>query len=329
MDNLNTFGSYTLINPSMIPKPADVPDDYIAYNPSAIYTVGDAAGARDIMYVRVEPNLSNAASSHLGKSVVRPYMVNPRHPNAPITPYFDAEEFVGEDASLTRINRKLSSGKLEKIWLLSYVDPKPKPNHPNEVMSLVTRFMAGPSLNHLEHIADGPEGMKDICLVHAGGPLGTELEVYGRPQPLPDSGNITHATIASIEDLTAEVVAEAPYIDENLLPVGSGIWGGINDAFKISGGQYVLAGHRAWRTGLDGSSRHYEAVLYGHNVHTNRIVELGVIATSDMFPPSEAKQESGVNLSDVVFTGGGYNGTLEFMTFGIRDSGIGIGRCRM
>jgi hypothetical protein len=312
----------------MISKPADVPDDYIAYNPSAIYTVEDSGGARDVMYVRVEPNRSNAISSHLGRSVVRPYIVDPRHPRVPLTPFYGADEFAGEDAALTRVNRKLPSGKLEKIWLLSYIDPKPDPSHPNRVMSLYTRFMAGPNLNNLEHIADGPEGMKDICLVQADGPLGTELELYGRPQPLPDSGNITHVTIARIEDLTAETIAAAPFIDENLLPIGKGVWGGTKFAVKISAGKYILAAHRAWRTGSGGRGRHYEAVLFGHDVRANRIVELGVIATSDMFPMSEAKQESGVNLNDVVFTGGGYNDTLDFMTFGVRDSGIGIGGLR-
>jgi len=323
------YGTYALQDPSLFAKPQDVPSDYVAYNPSAIWTVRGKSGvAHDIMYVRVEPNRSSPDSSHLGKSVVRPYLVDPRNPGVTLQPYYEAEEKLGEDAALTRVNRQLSRGRLEEIWLLSCVDPKPMPAKPNEVQTLCTRFYAGTSLKNLEHVADGPEWMKDIRVAQADGPLGTELELYGRPQSRADSGNITHATIASLDELTPETIAAASYIDENLLPIGSGMWGGVNDVVKISKGKYVLAAHRAWRTGGDGTGRHYESVLYGHNTRANRVVELGVLATAKLFPGGATKNDTNVNLSDVVFTGGGYNGGLDFMTFGLRDGAIGISSLR-
>ncbi len=323
------YGRYRLETPALFAKPGEVPDDYIAYNPSSIWTVFEPTGSRrDIMYVREEPNRSDAQTSHLGKSKVRPYMVNPTSPSTALTPYYEADEYVGEDAAITRINRRLPSGKLEEVWLVSYVDPTPFPDKPNAVQSLCTRFYVGYNLANLEHIADGPAWMKDIRITRGDGPLGTELEVYGRPQPQPFSGNITHTTLASIEDLNAETIAAAPYIDENLLPIGKNVWGGVNDVVRLTTDKYILAAHRAWNIGADNRSRHYESVLYGHNVRTKRIVELGVIATADMFPGRTTKDDTAVDLSDVVFTGGGYNGRLDFMTFGVSDGGIGIGSLR-
>lgn len=329
-DEIRTYGIYGLQDPSLFAKPQDVPDDHIIYNPSAIWTVHEKSGAAyDIFYARVEPSRSDSASSHLGKSVVRPYIIDPHNPGAPLTVYHGAQESTGEDAALTRIRRRLPiSGALEDIWLLSYVDPKPVPDRPNEVGTLCTRFWAGSNLAELEHIADGPEWMKDIRLAQADGPLGTELTLYGRPQTQPDSGNITHIMLADIALLTPEIIADAPYIHGNLLPIGSGVWGGVNDIVRVSAGKYVLAAHRAWRAGSNGHGRHYEAVLYGHDTTTSRIVELGVLATVKMFAGGVVKDDSTVDLSDVVFTGGGYNGSLDIMTFGVSDGNIGIAGLR-
>lgn len=329
-DEMQTYGNYELQKPSLLTKPEDVPEDQVAYNPSSIWTVREASGiAHDVLYVRVEPDRSDSNSSHLGRSVVRPYIVDPHNPKMPLAPYHGAQEYTGEDAALTRIIRRLPiSSKLQEIWLLSYVDPKPFPDKPDEVSTLRTRFWAGTDLAKLEHIADGPEWMKDIRLTQADGPLGTELVLYGRPQTEPDSGNITHVELADISMLTPGVIADAPYINANLLPIGSGVWGGVNDVVKVSAGKYLLAAHRAWRTGADGHGRHYEAVLYGHDIPTNRIVELGVLATADMFAGGVVKDNKAVDLKDVVFTGGGYNGGLDHMTFGVSDGNIGIAGLR-
>jgi hypothetical protein len=329
-DEIKLYGNYSIQNPSLLAKPMDVADDQVAYNPSSIWTVHEKSGIdHDVLYVRVEPNRSNSESSHLGRSFVRPYIVNPHNPEAPLVVYHGAQEYVGEDAALTRINRRLPiSNALEEVWLLSFVDPKPVPDRPNEVSTLYTQFWAGPDLSKLEHVANGPEWMKDIRIASADGPKGTELAVYGRPQTEPDSGNITYTELTNIDMLSPQSIANAPYIDENLLPVGSGVWGGVNDIVKISAGKYVLAAHRAWRTGLDGHGRHYEAVLYGHDTIANRVIELGIIATADMFAGGVVKDDTAVDLKDVVFTGGGYNGGLDYMSFGVSDGNVGVAGIR-
>lgn len=325
--DIETYGQYTLAEPSLVAKPKDVPDDYIAYNPSGIWTIANIAKeTKDIMYVHVEPDRSAPGTSHLGKAVARPYIVNPSKPSEPLVPFFDGPEVLGEDPFLTRINRRLPiTGKLESVWLLAVVDARPVAEIANKVGSLCTKFYVGSTLSTLEHVATGPAWMKDIRIA-AASPNSTEIDIWGRPQTQPHSGNITYCRVPSIEQLTAEAIANARYIHDQLLPVGSGVWGGVNDAIKIAPNKYILAAHRAHRTGADERGRHYEAVLYGHNVETNTIVELGIIATADMFPEGKVKDDDAVDLHDVVFTGGAYNGKLKYLTFGVRDGRIGIGR---
>lgn len=318
-----SFEKYTLTNPALLPKPTDIPDDYIAYNPSAIWTVESKSKKyHDIMYVRVEPNRSCPNSSHLGKSRVRPYIIDVNNFNKPLKPYYEAEEKMGEDAALTRIKRRLGSGAMEVIWLLSCVDAQPISDKPDRVKTLHTKFYAGKKLNALEHIADGPEWMKDIRIAQSLG--STVLHIYGRPRPKEYSGNITHITIDSINKLNKQVISEAPFIKDDLLPIGSGIWGGVNDVINIDADNNILVAHRARRTDKDGSKPHYEAVLYGHNTREKSIVDLGVLATADLFPAGTVKANETMDLHDVVFTGGGYNGTLEYVTYGVRDGSIGI-----
>lgn len=314
-----SYDAYDLSNTNLLPAPTDLPAGYIAYNPSGIWAVE----GRHIMYVRQEPDRSDATSSHLGKSRVVPYRINLSELSQPLRPYDDAEEKMGEDPALTRITRRLSNGAIQSAWLLSCVDARPFTDRPDHVESLVTRFYVGTALDRLEHIADGPAWMKDIRVVQE--PSG-KIHIYGRPQPEAFSGNITHTTIPDIASLDADVIANAPFIDESLLPIGSGVWGGVNEAFLVGVSKVILSAHRARRTGADGNGRHYEAVLYGHNFRTRTIVELGVLATANRFPAGAVKADEAVDLHDVVFPGGGLNGTLRMMTFGVRDASIGIGR---
>ncbi len=317
---------YTLTNPSLLPKPTDIPDDYIAYNPSAIWTTESKSGKlHDIMYVRIEPDHSGPDSSHLGKSRVRPYTVDIDNYKSPLQPYPEAEEKMGEDAALTRINRRLGSGAIERIWLLSCVDAQPFPYKPNQVRTLRTKFYAGSDLNDLEHIANGPEWMKDIRIAQNPSDS-TALHIYGRPQRKEYSGNITYTTIDGIDELNEQVISQAPFIQESLLPIGSGVWGGVNDVISTDTDKNILIAHRAWQTGLDGKGRHYEAVLYDHNTRNNDIIDLGVFATANAFPVGTIKSDQSVDLHDVVFPGGGYNGKLEHITFGVRDGSIGLGK---
>src|SRR4051794_34130947 len=114
---LALYGTYELENPQLFPVPDDVPEGWIAYNPSGIWT--NPADGVKFMYVRVEPNRSDASSSHLGKSVIRPYeIVDLDDPSKGLIPYGDgrAHEYVGEDPALTRVFRRLPDDTLEEVW---------------------------------------------------------------------------------------------------------------------------------------------------------------------------------------------------------------------
>ena len=148
------FERYRLDNPTLIPKPADVPEGYIAYNPSSIWITDDRSGNfHDIMYVRVEPDRSCPECSHLGKSLARPYIVDINEFSKPLEPYYDAQEKMGEDPALTRIYRRLANGAVESIWLLSCVVARPVPDRSDCVETLHTEFHTGVRLDKLEHVA--------------------------------------------------------------------------------------------------------------------------------------------------------------------------------
>jgi hypothetical protein len=320
------FGSHQLVRPILLDKPADVPDDHVAYNPSGIWSGrlnnGDSL---DFMFVRVEPNRSDALSSHLGKAVVRPYIIDPFNPRQALVPLYDAPEFTGEDASITRAKRKLGNGVIETVWLLSFVNVVPHPIRKNEVLSLRTDFYAAKDLNKLEKFAEGPVGEKDIRSGSADGFLETERLTIGRPQlpDVKDNGNISQVKVKGLDRLDTAAIANAPIIDEDLYPVGSGVWGGVNDVIRVGRYQYELFSHRAWRVGHTGEGRHYESVLYGYDSRDNRVVELGVLATAANFPGGVVKDDKVVDLTDVVFSGG-YNGRLDIATFGVGDGNIGL-----
>ena len=311
-------------NYSLVPRPEGLDDSLIIYNPSAIWTVEDASGQRNIIYARVEPDRADSTTSHLGKSWAIPYIINVERPE-PLVPYGDAMAVRGEDPALTRILRTLPSGAIESAWLLSCVDARPFKDRPNMVETLVTKFYAGRRLDELELVAEGPPWMKDIRVSQL--PDG-RLGVYGRPQPTGNySGNISYTEVPNLSHLTPEAIANASIIDETLFPVGSGLWGGVNDVIRADTSDASIAlllAHRARRTGENGNGRNYEAVIYKHNVTKRTVVELGILATADQFPAGAVKADETVDTSGVAFPGGGYNGTLSHMTIGVSDANVGL-----
>lgn len=244
-----------------------------------------------------------------------------------LAPCHSALEVPGEDPSLTRINRRLNNGRIERIWLLSVVDPRPKKDQPNVVHSLCTRFYAGKTLGTLAHIADGPEWMKDIRISSFGDPSGTALSVYGRPQTESTKGNITHAVIKGIGQLTPDMIANAPYINEDLLPKHRDVWVGAGDIVRVAPFKNKLVAHSGERTGADGRGRTYDGILLGHDTRKNTLVNLGVFASACNFLGGTVKKDADVDTSNVVFPGG-LNTELGIATFGVHDGSIGIAGLR-
>ncbi len=138
------YGQYSLSETRLFAKPADVPADYIAYNPSGVWTEKESGKNLDIMYVRVEPDRSSPGVSHLGKVVARPYIIDINNPEVPLKPYYYALELSGEDPSLTRINRRLPvSGRLQEVWLLGVVDAQPTTHAQKAIKELNGKELSG------------------------------------------------------------------------------------------------------------------------------------------------------------------------------------------
>lgn len=308
------YERFRLSNPTLLRKPSDIPDNYIAYNPSGIHTVESSLGEfQDIMYLRVEPK-----EQHLGKAYIIPYEVNLADQSEPLRRYEKAPIICGEDPALTRIKRKLGNGAIENIWLLSCVDVQPFADNPDCVKSLRTKFFAGKNLDNLEQIAVGPEWMKDIRIAPI---LGSEtgIHIYGRPQPMEYSGNISYTTASGIDRLNENIIRNAPFIDDNLFRIGSEEWGGANDVAAIDRYTNLVLAHRAKRIGADLSGRHYEIVLLEHDLARKRIKNLGVLATADSFGKKRTAKAD--HLNDVAFPGGFHNSRAG----GILTSGVGDG----
>lgn len=330
--DLATFGWLALEGTAIIDVPHDIPSTHIATNPSAIMTVYDSRSERahDVLYERVEPNLAGKDSSHLGKTVSRPYRLVASSDGFKAFPFNDAMEIPGEDPRLTRINVPLRSG-IRPFWLVSSVLAIPKADQPNVVESFHEVFYMGETLKQLEQVGRGPDGMKDANLAQRDrDPETTALGAYGRPQEKDFTGNITYAELPKMKD-PYDALNNADYIDEDLLPDDSGIWGGVNDVVPISPGKNILIAHFGWRVGENG--RHYEKRFLGHHTDIRcghkkerRIVNLSRPVTSQSFAKTTAKEYEGIDLNDVIFSGGAFNGSLTYTTAGLRDSGATVSR---
>ena len=321
---LEYFESERLVlsDPTLLPRPKDIAEGMIAYNPSRPIEYTDEKGRNyNIMYARHEPEIN-----HLGNSYIKPYLYNIDDINQPLEQFDGGIEVRGEDPAVTRIQHRLASGAFTNLWILSCVHINTNPKQPDKVDSIHTEFYAGEYLSKMDKIAEGPKNMKDIRLVQRCD--STEIDVYGRPQTQAYSGNVTHTAIPRIENLRPEIIAAAPYIDDNLYKIGSGEWGGINDGISLGDGRVLLLAHRAMCVGGENClDRRYIGELLIHDVNKKVIKKIGDLALADDFKRDRfIKENAGGGLRDVVFPGGFRvsNGQLTQMSCGVSDGSIGI-----
>jgi len=338
---------------NILPPPKDIKPEEIAYNPSAIQHVNIYDKEIPIVYLRVEPNRSDELSSHLGKTVSRPYYLEPSGNLIPVEtlsktdssdPGLDEYDIPGEDPAFQKIRATQDDGSVQERWMLSVVSVTPSTDRPDVVDKLQTVFYLGDELNNLREVARGPIGMKDIrlCSAHPYDPTSTELFAYGRPQGPGNLGNITFVKLDSWEDLRLPDVQRQlceSIIDPNLYDQGS--WGGVNDAIMISESHCLLLTHQAWRVG--DNSRRYEPVLLIHNTDSNKLFKIGTVAPPEAFLDDplapEPKEDANTDLSGVVFTGGLIDRQIVYqprfggdsaadviipLTVGYRDSSVAL-----
>lgn len=157
-----------------------------------------------------------------------------------------------------------------------------------------TVFYKGKTVAGLQEFAKGPDGMKDLRLVELkDGSVG----ILTRPQGEKGGrGKIGWTRIASLEELTLDVINEAPllqgqFIDEE--------WGGANEPHLLANGLIGVLGHIA--SFDQEGNRHYYPMVFALNPETGTVSDIELIAVRNNFLPGPSKRP---DLVDVVFSGG-------------------------
>jgi hypothetical protein len=188
-------------------------------------------------------------------------------------------------------------------------------------------FYRGKGLGDLQPFLDGPPNMKDIRLVELqNGRVGVltrpHFGIGSDGQPI-RSGTIGFTIADCLEDITPEMILNAPLLRDQVVP-GAEKCGG-NEAHLLVDGRLGVLAHTAYDA-ADG--QHYFATAFVLNPVTLEFTPMQMVASREVFDAGPAKRSS---LSDVVFSGGlvrhgGGRATLycglsdcEFGRIGIED----------
>lgn len=190
-----------------------------------------------------------------------------------------------QDPFITTINGEIIFGGVEVIVA---------EHNPNKIVSWVTQFYRGTTIDSLEHFASGPGTMKDIRLIElTDGRIG----VFTRPQGARGGrGQIGFTVISSLDDLNEETFLKAEILNNQFVLEE---WGGANEAHLLNNGYVGVLGHIAY---LDNQlNKHYYSMAFVIHPDTNDRSSIEIIATRADFPAGPGKRP---DLSDVIFSGG-------------------------
>jgi hypothetical protein len=183
-------------------------------------------------------------------------------------------------------------------------------------------FYRGTDIHDLCYFTTGPDYMKDIRLVELAD---KRIGVFSRPR----SAEITEqygsdamvgfTIINSLDDLTAETIAGAPYL-EGLFKAGQ--WGACNQAYLLESGCIGVIGHFAYSEQKDPANPQivYFPIAFVVDPSNAKVKGLKIIGSRKCFPEGPIKLPT---MLDVAFTSG----------IIIRDDGktelySGLGDCR-
>jgi hypothetical protein len=199
-------------------------------------------------------------------------------------PHATAPIFTMQDPFYTRIDGELILGGVEII---------PHSTIEN-ALSYRTVFYKGRRITELKRFFTGPEGMKDLRLVELED---SSIGIFTRPQGEKGGrGKIGFTRIASLADLSLEVIDNTPLLTEQLIETE---WAGVNEAHLLSNGLIGVLGHIACFD--EQGDRHYYPMVFSLNPTTGEYSEIELIARRSSFLPGSAKR---TDLIDVVFSGG-------------------------
>lgn len=157
-----------------------------------------------------------------------------------------------------------------------------------------TVFYKGSSIGDLTMFFTGPDGMKDVRLAELSD---GSIAVLTRPQGEKGGrGKIGFVRISSLDELTIEVIEDAPLLERQF---AEGEWGGANELHILKNGRVGVLGHIA-RFDEEGN-RHYYPMVFSLNPETGEHTDIQLIAIRDDFLAGAFKRP---DLIDVVFSGG-------------------------
>ncbi|WP_258171020.1 DUF1861 family protein [Paenibacillus sp. R14(2021)] len=199
-------------------------------------------------------------------------------------PLADAPVLVLQDPFHCRIGGELVVGGVE-------IYP-----HPVNEGALMWRtvFYRGGDIRSLKPFFKGPDGMKDLRLVElADGSIG----IFTRPQGEKGGrGKIGYARVATLDELTLDVINEAPLLVGQF---AEGEWGGANEAHLLQDGRVGVLGHVAKFD--EAGDRHYYPMAFLFDPADASFSVMKLIAERSRFLPGPSKRP---DLQDVVFSGG-------------------------
>ncbi|PTQ57847.1 MAG: hypothetical protein BSOLF_0709 [Candidatus Carbobacillus altaicus] len=210
-----------------------------------------------------------------------------------------------QDPFVTRIGGELIFGGVE-----TFIHPR---GTPPRFLWWRTILFRGRDVASLRPFFEGPQGMKDLRLVElADGSVG----VFTRPQGKKGGrGKIGFTRISSLDDLTIQVIEDAPLLEGLFLDED---WGGVNDAYVLEDGSVGVLGHIACFD--ERGHRNYFALTFRFDPDTFTYTDVQVIAERSNFLKGPAKREDLVN---VVFPGGlvRMEGGQAYLYAGVSDVG--------
>jgi hypothetical protein len=182
-------------------------------------------------------------------------------------------------------------------------------------------FYRGTDLNNLYYFTTGPDYMKDIRLVEMND---NRIGVFSRPRneevrkKYGSDSVIGFTTIQSIEELTSDVIENAPVI-EGLFDENE--WGGCNQCYSLDNGKIGVIGHQSYKSmNEDGQEMIcYVNISFIFDPVKNEVQNTQIIGTRPCYPAGPAKRP---NLADCAFTSG-----IVMRKDGKVDLYSGVGDC--
>lgn len=183
-------------------------------------------------------------------------------------------------------------------------------------------FYRGTDIHDLYYFTTGPTKMKDIRLV----PLSDgRIGVFSRPRGAEmrskygSESMIGFTVIDRLEELTADVIENAPYIHGIF---GEGEWGGVNQAYLLDSGKIGVIGHICYLDKEESGQplRVYLNMAFVFDPVTREASDLHLIGSRPCYPAGPAKMPY---LIDCVFSSG-----IVMRPDGKADLYSGIGDCQ-